>query len=191
MLRDNKTLYIPVESVCLKYTFGTNVIACQLTYPTEYFDTNEINTPVQLNVAQLILPIPFVLYLLNIRRNFGVHIHLYCTVPKIWQIDGILPKGPYPPCLRMADRALLAGYHRNVCYLLYAVIGCVHVKQSCRVYINIWQDSLWTKGSKPAEPLPVIYIRGHISGSPVYVIVMPRRLHRRNCIVGVFSFVFR
>ena len=26
--------------------------------------------------------------------------------------DGILPKGPYPPCLRMADWALLAGYHR-------------------------------------------------------------------------------
>ena len=29
------------------------------------------------------------------------------------QIDGILLKGPYPPCLRMADRALLAGYQRN------------------------------------------------------------------------------
>ena len=27
-------------------------------------------------------------------------------------IDGILPKGPNPPCLRMADRALLAGYPR-------------------------------------------------------------------------------
>ena len=27
-------------------------------------------------------------------------------------IDGILPKAPYPPCLRMADRALLAGYPR-------------------------------------------------------------------------------
>ena len=26
--------------------------------------------------------------------------------------EGILPKGPYPPCLRMADRALLAGYPR-------------------------------------------------------------------------------
>ena len=26
------------------------------------------------------------------------------------QIDGILPKGPYPPCLCMADRALLAWY---------------------------------------------------------------------------------
>ena len=28
-------------------------------------------------------------------------------------IEGILPKGPYPPCLRMADRALLAGYPRH------------------------------------------------------------------------------
>ena len=27
-------------------------------------------------------------------------------------VDSILPKGPYPPCLRMADRALLAGYPR-------------------------------------------------------------------------------
>ena len=29
-------------------------------------------------------------------------------------IEGIRPKGPYPPCLRMADRALLAGYPRYV-----------------------------------------------------------------------------
>ena len=29
-------------------------------------------------------------------------------------IDGILPKGPNPPCVRMADRALLAGYPRDV-----------------------------------------------------------------------------
>ena len=35
---------------------------------------------------------------------------------KSWkiQINGILPKGPYPPCLRMADRTLLAGYARNM-----------------------------------------------------------------------------
>ena len=33
---------------------------------------------------------------------------------EICQIEGILPKGPYPPCLRMADRALLAGYPRNI-----------------------------------------------------------------------------
>ena len=30
-------------------------------------------------------------------------------------IEGILPKGPYPPWLRMADRALLAGYPRYMC----------------------------------------------------------------------------
>ena len=29
-------------------------------------------------------------------------------------IEGILPKGPYPPCLSMADRALLAGYPRYI-----------------------------------------------------------------------------
>ena len=34
-------------------------------------------------------------------------------IPHYWPfIEGILPKGPYPPCLRMADRALLAGYPR-------------------------------------------------------------------------------
>ena len=36
----------------------------------------------------------------------------YFTLFIIWYIDGILPKGPYPPCLHMADRALLAGYHQ-------------------------------------------------------------------------------
>ena len=30
------------------------------------------------------------------------------------QIEGILPKGPYLPCVSMAGGALLAGYHRNV-----------------------------------------------------------------------------
>ena len=29
-------------------------------------------------------------------------------------LDGILPKGPYPPCSRMAERALLARYPRCV-----------------------------------------------------------------------------
>ena len=29
-------------------------------------------------------------------------------------IEGILPKVPYPPCLRMADRAILAGYPRYI-----------------------------------------------------------------------------
>ena len=35
-------------------------------------------------------------------------------------IYGILPKGPYPPCLRMADRALLARYPRIEITILFA-----------------------------------------------------------------------
>ena len=35
----------------------------------------------------------------------GKHVYSY--------IDGILPKGLFPPCLRMADSALLAGYPRH------------------------------------------------------------------------------
>ena len=40
------------------------------------------------------------------------------NITEVWskgfnvQYDGILPKGPYLPCLHMADRALLAGYPR-------------------------------------------------------------------------------
>ena len=37
----------------------------------------------------------------------------YPDIP-IAHFEGILPKGPFPPCLRMADRALLAGYPRLV-----------------------------------------------------------------------------
>ena len=32
------------------------------------------------------------------------------------QVEGILPKGPYLPCVSMAGRALLAGYHRSGLY---------------------------------------------------------------------------
>ena len=36
--------------------------------------------------------------------NTPLSVHMY--------MEGILPNGPYPPCLCMADRALLAGYLR-------------------------------------------------------------------------------
>ena len=46
-----------------------------------------------------------------------------------WHIEGSLPKGPYPPCLRMADRALLAGYpwyqvvrHTSQTHVAYVII---------------------------------------------------------------------
>ena len=40
------------------------------------------------------------------------HIITWHNFVDIINIEGILPKGTYPPCLRMADRALLAGYPR-------------------------------------------------------------------------------
>ena len=37
-------------------------------------------------------------------------------------IKGILPKGPYLPCVSMAGRALLAGYHRPIESLIEATM---------------------------------------------------------------------
>ena len=42
-------------------------------------------------------------------------------------IDGILPKEPYPPCLGMADRALLAGYPRYHLYIHGISVDYNHV----------------------------------------------------------------
>ena len=51
-------------------------------------------------------------------------------------IEGILPKGPYPPCLRMADKALLAGHP------WYAVIAdMLHVDIRMPLIIK-WEPDL-------------------------------------------------
>ena len=45
--------------------------------------------------------------------------YTWITMYPSLNVEGILPKGPYPPCVSMAGRALLAGYHRgdkmNIC----------------------------------------------------------------------------
>ena len=48
-------------------------------------------------------------------------------------IHGILPKGPYPPCLRTADRALLAGYPR---YILHLYAGPNLPPARCRSFVR-------------------------------------------------------
>ena len=50
-------------------------------------------------------------------------------------IEGILPKGPYLPCLRMAGRALLAGYHRYVGVWNRVIIG------SCNKLSPVWRQN--------------------------------------------------
>ena len=37
---------------------------------------------------------------------------MLCHYIIVFHFEGILPKGPYLPCVSMAGRALLAGYHR-------------------------------------------------------------------------------
>ena len=61
-------------------------------------------------------------------------------------IDGVLPKGPYLPCLRMADRALLAGFPRYMIVCVYISWGevevsvCMFVRQKgiCNMYICLY-----------------------------------------------------
>ena len=58
-------------------------------------------------------------------------------------IDGTLPKWPYPPCVRIADRALFAGYHRFrfliccvwfVCVSSYGLIWLIYPSLSEFLY---------------------------------------------------------
>ena len=48
-------------------------------------------------------------------------------------INGILPKGPYPPCLRMADRAVLAGYHIYIYIYIYIYISDITWHNCCEL----------------------------------------------------------
>ena len=52
------------------------------------------------------------------------------------QFKGILPKGPYPPCLRMADRALLAGNARIKVILKGRFILCMRLLSQIRYVRN-------------------------------------------------------
>ena len=46
-------------------------------------------------------------------------------------LEGILPKGPYQPCVSMAGRALLAGYHRS--YILNLHLSCTAPWVDCHL----------------------------------------------------------
>ena len=56
--------------------------------------------------------------------------------------EGILPKGPYLPCVSMAGRALLAGYHRlrlrqNGCHFTSGIFKRILLNENVRIFINI------------------------------------------------------
>ena len=56
----------------------------------------------------------------------SIHVQdLRCIVLNIifQSVEGILPKGPYLPCVSMSGRALLAGHHRCVLYYYWPDIS--------------------------------------------------------------------
>ena len=57
-------------------------------------------------------------------------------------VDGILPKGPYLPCLRMADRAILAGYSRCLLWICK-----LHLEVCCSLWHQSAIKSLWNSTS--------------------------------------------
>ena len=75
-------------------------------------------------------------------QGWGMHIFHNIIV---WFMTGVLPKGPHLPCLSMAGRALLAGYHRHLLplQLLQAILCLTKHFISCtqqiifKVYIEI------------------------------------------------------
>ena len=49
----------------------------------------------------------------NLKKLIQLAYRLHATIElhRLFFFEGILPKGPYLPCVSMAGRALLAGYH--------------------------------------------------------------------------------
>ena len=92
----------------------------------------------------------FIQYQITIRKNYLTVSFSSCSIPQIYscKCDGILPKGPYLPCLCMADRALLAGYPRN----MYISGQCSY--RSCTIIAYI-------EGILPKQPyLPCVSMAG-------------------------------
>ena len=62
----------------------------------------------------------------------------YVTVNLNWYIEGILPIRPSPPCLHMADRALLAGYpwYVYVCKVPEFITQCTSLYRITRLLFH-------------------------------------------------------
>ena len=67
--------------------------------------------------------------------------------------EGILPKGPYPPCLRMADRALLAGYPRfmsgGVAWYISLLCACLLVRNMFHIHCVTFSTVTHCWGTDP------------------------------------------
>ena len=78
----------------------------------------------------------------------------HCTFG-LEHIKGFVPKGPYLPCVSLAGRAFLAGYHRYTCtcisklllntlrprqdgrHFVYNIFKCIFFNENCCILIKI------------------------------------------------------
>ena len=83
-------------------------------------------------------------------------------------IEGILPKGPYPPCLHMADRALSTGYPRYCSC-------CPRCTQTSSHRCWSWARWTWTwnsPGSTTSTPLQTRWvIKGRVAFTDTTILV--------------------
>ena len=103
----------------------------------------------------------------QLEKSFSSYIHI---VPYCIYIERILPKGPYPPFLRIADRALLAGYPR---YDNYTQIKTIRTPKE----IFIQQDEIMTFRL-------YFYVQSQCNQSPKYLTVSV-------CDLGVSNYFYR
>ena len=104
---------------------------------------------------------------------YSVPYCLYSVGNKITTTTTILPKGPYPLCLRMTDRALLAGYPR--------IIMCP-ILQSYNRSHRIW--------SRFVELYFVVFCWHYLCEFELYILPMSlRKFHWAVVSLMVFSWV--
>ena len=71
-----------------------------------------------------------IICIITIRKTF------ICNLFAQRHIEGILPKGPYLPCVSMAGRALLAGYHQHV-HWKWEVLVSIYTPSKLAYYCNM------------------------------------------------------
>ena len=106
------------------------------------------------------------------------HQQMCCHGQFLVYFDGILPKGPYPPCFRMTDRALLAGYPRFMVTLLEKnyhstrkhnrnLINCIQTRHISRIviYLQLQQKFNWAKWPPSTDAFPTKLLGNVVKGS--------------------------
>ena len=91
----------------------------------------------------------------NMKKVLRIHSSNLSHTNVTQYIEGILSKGPYLPCLRMADRALLAGYPGYLMVNLYvSQYLCTQIR-TVYLYRSVFTAHYISTGLIPITPWPL------------------------------------